>query len=727
MPIPVPIDHPEDCVDAILARCGPVLRAATPLGLGKPNGLLNALYRRVAGNPGLHLTLFTALTLMRPVAAAGLEARFLDPFLERHFGPGYEDLDYARDMRSGTLPPNVRVHEFYLQSGAFVHADAVQRAYISQNYTHVARDLVERDINLVLQRVALRGQDEALQISLGSNPDVTPDLLDRIRAAGHPRPLMVAVAHPDMPFTGGGAEVAAGTFDLLLRSRDRQPPLFALPREPVDDTEYAIGFHASALVRDGGTLQIGIGALSDALVRALVLRQQDNGRFRALLEALDPEGLTQRKALALGGLDSFRTGLYGVSEMVMDGFMQLRKCGILKRLSYDDLALEQALSRDRIQNPLQCGAAQALLDAGVLPDPLTERHMARLKRFGLLPDLAHLERDGVHLPDGTRLPRDPGHPDALARWDGFLKGRHLRDGRYLRGAFFLGSHDFYRWMRELDESDWRGLDMTRVSDVNQLYGGRETLDALQRRDARFFNICMMATPLGAVVSDALADGRVVSGVGGQYNFVAMAHALEGGRSVLMLRSTRTAHGRVQSNIRWNYGHTTIPRHLRDIVITEYGIADLRGRSDEECVRAMLAITDARFIDGLVAEARSAGKLPAAFQVPGAWRRNTPERLRDTLRPFHAEGLLPAFPLGSDFTAVEERLLPALAWIAEHADRWRGRAILLRAMLAPGPAVAGEDEALQRMQLDRVSGPGERLQRGLLRAALRQVARTAQPG
>ena len=71
-----------------------------------------------------------------------------------------------------------------------------------------------------------------------------------------------------------------------------------------------------------------------------------------------------------------------------------------------------------------------------------------------------------------------------------------------------------------------------------MYGGREALDALQRRDARFFNICMMATALGAAVSDGLENGQVVSGVGGQYNFVAMAHALEGGRSILMLRSTR---------------------------------------------------------------------------------------------------------------------------------------------------------------------------------------------
>src|SRR6185312_2640497 len=108
-------------------------------------------------------------------------------------------------------------------------------------------------------------------------------------------------------------------------------------------------------------------------------------------------------------------------------------------------------------------------------------------------------------------------------------------------------------------------------------------------------------------------------VGGQYNFVAMAHAIPGGRSVLMLRSTHTRRGKATSNILWNYGYTTIPRHLRDVYVTEYGIADLRGKSDEDCVIAMLRITDARFQDELCRRAKQAGKLRAglASQYAGA--------------------------------------------------------------------------------------------------------------
>ncbi len=285
-----------------------------------------------------------------------------------------------------------------------------------------------------------------------------------------------------------------------------------------------------------------------------------------------------------------------------------------------------------------------------------------------------------------------------------------------RARFFLGSKNFYAWLRELSGADYDGLVMSRVSDVNQLYGGREALDATQRRDARFFNTCMMATLLGAAVSDALEDGRVVSGVGGQYNFVAMAHALAGGRSALLLRATRPKGSKVESNIRWNYGHTTIPRHLRDIYVTEYGVADLRGRSDEACIKAMLAISDARFVDELVADAKKAGKLASDFRIPDAWRRNTPESLRERMRPFVAKGLMPQFPFGTEFTDVELATLPALLWLKKSTANWKRWHAVLGALLAPGHS---KDEAavLDRLGLSHPSGFAERVTTRLIRGAL----------
>jgi hypothetical protein len=169
----------------------------------------------------------------------------------------------------------------------------------------------------------------------------------------------------------------------------------------------------------------------------------------------------------------------------------------------------------------------------------------------------------------------------------------------------------------------------------------------------------MVTLSGGIVSDGLDDGRVVSGVGGQYNFVAMAHALQDGRLVMMLRSYRVKDGVASSNIVWNYGHMTIPRILRDIVVTEYGIAFLRSRSDKEIMAALLNVADSRFQADLLAKAKEAGKIPADYEIPEQYRNNFPEVLEAKFKQFRAAGLFPPFPFGNDFTEQELILGKAL--------------------------------------------------------------------
>ena len=75
----------DAAVDAILARAGKRIVCATPLGIGKPVPLLNALYSRIKGDPATHLAILTALSLETPRATSDLERRFLEPFLERTF------------------------------------------------------------------------------------------------------------------------------------------------------------------------------------------------------------------------------------------------------------------------------------------------------------------------------------------------------------------------------------------------------------------------------------------------------------------------------------------------------------------------------------------------------------------------------------------------------------------------------------------------------------------
>jgi hypothetical protein len=449
-------------------------------------------------------------------------------------------------------------------------------------------------------------------------------------------------------------------------------------------------------------------------VHALLLRHQRNTDYRAALDAL---GGTHSLADRIGGLDPFALGLYGASEMVMDGFMHLARAGVLRRHVYDDLALEQALAEGVITDTLDGEAAERLYASGALAPHIDQYELARLIRFGLLPAGTRLEQDTLVLPDSGRLDTNLRQAVTRAALGRVFDRRRLRDGRYLRGAFFLGSKEFYAWLRDLTGEGFDGLSMTRISDINQLDGGREALDALQRRGARFFNTCMMATALGAAVSDALADGRIVSGVGGQYDFVTMAHALRDGRSVLLLRSSRAEAGSPRSNILWSYGHTTIPRHLRDVFVTEYGIADLRGKSDQDCVLAMLAITDARFLERLVAQAKRAGKLPAKFSVPDRWRHNTPARLHEALRPFRARGLFADFPFGSDFTAEERRLLRALQWLKKRAGSGVAKTTLLARALLADRASPEDEVALKRIGLASPRGMREHVVRRLVALGL----------
>ncbi len=646
---PLLLDSLQAAVELVFARVGPALRLAAPLGLGKPHRLLNALYRAVAADPARALHVSTALSLTPPTPASDIERRFLQPFLDRHFGADFEPLDWALAMRANAVPANIVIEEFYLQSGGLLRSSHAQRHYTSINYTHVARAMASRNVNLVVQMVA-RDPDSG-RLSLSCNPDVTLDLLATLQRGGQPRPFLIAEVHPDLPFMDGDAAVEPALFDALLQLPGPAQTLFALPRQPVSDGEFAIGLYASSLVRDGGTLQIGIGALSDALSHSLCLRHTRNPEYRALLEVLAP-GLHQSSLhCAWGGLGEFADGLFGASEMITDGFMQLVECGVIKRRVLDE--------QDVMQRVFD----------GVASDC----------------DRARLEHDG----------------------------------QVLHAAFFLGSHDFYRWLREMPHARRAAIGMTSVLNINQLYGGREALDRLQRRDARFFNTCMMTTLLGAAVSDGLEDGRIVSGVGGQYNFVAMAHALEEGRSVLMLRASREEAGSSRSSILWNYGHTTIPRHLRDIVISEYGIAELRDRSDEDCIKAMLAISDARFVDELAASAKRAGKLAKDFSIPDRWRRNTPDQLGALLRPYRQMGLLPEYPLGSDFTEVEQRLVRALGWLrARTGTRLDKLRTIGSALLDRGPVDA---EALARMNLSAPRGAAQTLLARLLALALRRSA------
>lgn len=611
----------EACAEAIIARIGKDVRLALPLGLGKSNRLVNALYEMAKADPSIQLTIYTALTLLRPKLAEGLEKRFGEPVVAKLFGD-YPEIAYARDRARGALPANVTVEEFFLATGTLLNNEYAQRHYNSVNYTHAMRRIVAAGVNVIGQMVARRGD----RLSLSCNTDISLDLIPLMREKAGRGVVVVGEANDRLPFMPNDAEIPAGEFDMLL---DAGPyDLAGIPAARVDLASHAIGLRAARLVRDGGTLQIGIGSLGDGAAQSVRLRHTSPDVFRHMAGALPgPAGPVEE-----GGDTPFTIGLYGCTEMFTQGMFELLRAGIFKRTAR--------------------GGNKAAIDAG----------------------------------------------------------------------FYLGPVGFYEGLRSAPDDMIARINMTRVGDVNALYGN-EQARRVERVHARFINIAMKATCLGAISSDALEDGRVVSGVGGQYNFVAQAHELEGGRSIILLKAVRTSKGKPESNIVWSHGNTTVPRHLRDIVITEYGVADLRGQTDEDCVQRMLAITDARFIDGLVEQAIAAKKLPRGFVVPEAWRRNTPDVVRSALAPYQ-DGL-PPYPFGTELSLIEQELGEALKHLKSRTDgRLSGAMFALGALFHGGKARNLRYKPhLERLSLEAPAGLKERLLNRMVQRSLRETAGT----
>ncbi|NWB96146.1 acetyl-CoA hydrolase/transferase family protein [Pseudomonas gingeri] len=632
----------ERAVEEVLARLPMHIHMASPLGLGKPNRFINALYQRIRQLPERRLTIYTALSLGRPSLGDGLQRRFLEPFVERVFGD-YPELDFLADLRRDSLPPNIHVQQFFMQPGSLLHSSQAQQDYVSSNYSHAARDINAAGMNLVAQLVAESAEHPG-QLSLSCNPDITLDLLPMIarrRAAGETI-LMLAQVHSDLPYMPGDSELSRDAFDLLIDDAERST-LFSTPNMPVDTQDHFIGLHASTLVRDGGTLQIGIGSMGDALTAALLARQADNEGYQALLADID---LLPWKALLdkEGGVEVFAEGLYGCSEMFVNGLLVLADAGIVRRKVYTDLEQQRQANAGTLDSALRTG------------------------------------------------------------------------GIAVHGGFFLGPHSFYQRLHELSRDKLGEFNMTAISYINELYG-QEELKRLQRIDARFINSAFTMTLLGAGVADQLEDGRVLSGVGGQYNFVAQGHALEGARSILILRSWRESGGEVSSNIVWEYGHCTIPRHLRDIVVTEYGIADLRGKTDAQVIEALLNIADSRFQAELIEQAQKVGKLPGHFRLDPRFSDNSAQRLQ-AIRTRHPH-LFPEYPLGCDFTAQERDLLRALNWLKSKFKLTEMLDLGKAALDAPEPAAFAEH--LERMGLSHPEGLKEELLQRLLLAGLQATA------
>ncbi|MEZ5407531.1 MAG: acetyl-CoA hydrolase/transferase C-terminal domain-containing protein [Acidimicrobiales bacterium] len=614
---PEVVTDPETVVDRILSAIGPVLVVGAPLGLGKANRILEAIYARACDDPAIDLTVHTALGLVPPRPSSELEARLRRPINERLFGTIPRPRLFE-DLRDDALPPNVTVHSFYFEPGSVLSSGHARRNRINANYSDIERRLDQLGFNVFVQLVA-----PGDPFSLSCNPDLSLAMIDgfrRRRKAGE-AVMFCGETNRHLPWMGGDAAVPLAELDVLLETEPPDYELFSTPNLPLDEVDHSIGAHAASLIADGGTLQLGIGTLSDAVTWMLCVRHHRPHEFGRLLRSLrgdwpEAEAFVDR----VGGTEPFHEGLYAASEMLVHGFLEL-------------------------------------IDAGVLTREIADGHSPHV----------------------------------------------------IQAGFFLGPRSMYERLRTMAENESRLVAMTGIDRVNSLDHDTERRVA-QRPLSRFVNSAINVTLDGAVASDTLDDGRVVSGVGGQFDFVEMARRLPGARSVILLRAVHDK-GRPTSNIVLDHRHVTCPGHLRDVVVTEYGVADLRHCSDGEVARRMIEIADSRFQPDLVAAAKGQGRLRPDYDVPEHRRNNTPDALRELWRSH--TGLGPELPFDSDLTDAEVVLGKALRHLDGLQRSRDPRRIAVNAL----PAVLFPPRRfrplLRHMGLERPRSWSERAQRAAL--------------
>jgi acyl-CoA hydrolase len=165
-------------------------------------------------------------------------------------------------------------------------------------------------------------------------------------------------------------------------------------------------------------------------------------------------------------------------------------------------------------------------------------------------------------------------------------------------TFAFGSSELYDWLDGNTDVAFLPVEIVNAPDVIAANDQMVTINGALALDIQ-----------GQVVADTINGGQF-SGIGGAEDFVAGAGLELSDRSLICLPSTFSSDGTLQSRIvPWfdRGAVITTPRHQVDVIVTEYGAAELEGRTVRERGEALAAIAHPQFRDELLAAAERAGK------------------------------------------------------------------------------------------------------------------------
>ena len=159
-------------------------------------------------------------------------------------------------------------------------------------------------------------------------------------------------------------------------------------------------------------------------------------------------------------------------------------------------------------------------------------------------------------------------------------------------AFIMGTSRLYDFVHDNPMVEMRPVDFTNDTHVIRSFSRMVAINSAIEVDLT-----------GQVVADSIGH-RLYSGVGGQMDFVRGAALASEGRAIIALPSTAAGGSvsRISSSLKEGAGIVTTRAHVRTVV-TEWGVAELFGKSTRERAEALISIAHPDFRDQLAADVR----------------------------------------------------------------------------------------------------------------------------
>ena len=154
---------------------------------------------------------------------------------------------------------NFRLHSLFVGANVRKATQENRADYIPIFLSEIPRLFRENILPIDVALVSITPPDKHGYCSLGVSVDATLSAIETAK-------VVIAQVNPLMPRTFGDSCLHISKFDYLVEGA---VPIHEVPVPPASDLEIRIGKHVAGLVEDGATLQMGIGAIPNAVLSQL--------------------------------------------------------------------------------------------------------------------------------------------------------------------------------------------------------------------------------------------------------------------------------------------------------------------------------------------------------------------------------------------------------------------------------------------------------------------------